>query len=388
MNKQRMIKGVAVLLLVMFSLMSFHIVDARKLKDDIKKEDLKKVAIAAVVLAPLAAPKAKEKPKPPKAEVPKVEIPGMEKPKPPESKKEVKEAKKAEKEKAAAQVEAAALSFEEVKAMAVAGDMQAQYILGYAYYTGQQIEESDQEALVWWNKAARQGHREADVYMGLSFAEGFGGSLLSEDEGIRRYKRAEKSGSAFAEVLLGIYDYRADTVENKLAAMERFRSAADKANPQAKIFLEAILKKGLDAKQDFGKDLDWKKEAKKTPLLELYTQAGINAFKGQIVEQNFEEAVAWWEISVSCEDTKAQALLGTAYYTGRGIGKDYETAIALLKVAAAKGEPLAQYTLGKAYLEANGVKKNKELAAQLLRAAGNAGIEEAKKLADKLEGRA
>lgn len=386
MSKKRSLKGVAILLLVMFSFASFPIVDARKKKEDLSKDDLKKVAIAAVVLAPLAAPK--KKPKPPKPEAPKVEIPGVEKPKPPENKKEVKEAKKAEKEKAANAAEAADLAFEEVKSMAEAGDMQAQYILGYAYYTGQQIEESDQEAIVWWNKAARQGHREADAYMGLAFAEGFGGSLSSEDEAIRRYKRAEKSGSAFAEVLLGIHGYQKETAEDKLVAMERFRSAASKGNPQAKIFLDAILKKGLDAKLDFGKDLEWKKEAKKTSLLALYTQAGINAFKGQIVEQNYEEAVAWWEISVECEDMKAEALLGTAYYTGRGIGKDYETAIELLKIAAAKGEPLAEYTLGKAYLEANGVKKNKDLAAKLFRAAGNAGIEEAKKMADKLEGRA
>lgn len=378
MNKKWILKCITSLVFVLFLLTSLPIADAGR-----KKDDLKTAAVAAVVLTPLTTQK--EKSKPPKTEVPKVEIPGMEKPKPPENK---KEAKKAEKEKAAAQAEAVALSFEKITAMAAAGDMQAQYILGYAYYTGQQVEESNEQAIFWWQKANKLGHREADAYIGLSFAEGFGGSLLNQGEAVRRYKRATANGSPFAELLLGIYDYQTDTAESKLSAIQHFRTASEKGNPIATTLLEIILKKGIDAKQDFGSNIDWKKEAKKTPLIELYTQAGINAFKGQITRQSYEEAVKWWELSTSMGDEKARALLGTAYYTGRGIGQDYTKAIEYLKAAAAQGEALAEYALGKAYYEGNGVRKNNEKARELFRAAGNQGIAEAKKMADKLEGRA
>lgn len=376
-------RSIATILILLLCLTSFHTAIAK-----VKKEDLKKVAIAAVVLPVLSPPKAQEKPKAPKApkaEVPKVEIPGLPKEETPKNKKEAKEAQKQKESQAK---DAADETLAIIGEMAAAGDMQAQYILGYAYYTGQEVEESNEQALVWWQKANKQGHREADAYIGLSFAEGFGGSLQNQDEAVRRYKRAAASGSPFAELLLGIYDYQFDTAESKLSGAAHFRAAADKGNPMAKAFLEIIFKKGIDAKQDFGRNIDWKKEAKKLPLLELYTQAGINAFKGQIAEQSYEAAVKWWELSTAMGDEKARALLGTAYYTGRGIGQDYTKAIELLKLAAAKGEPLAEYTLGKAYYEGNGVQKNNDKARELFRAAGSRGIAESKKMADKLEGRA
>lgn len=373
---------IAMILIFMICLTSFHNAIAK-----VKKEDLKKGAMAAAILSAMSPTKAEEKPKAPKApkaEAPKVEIPGLPKEEAPKNKKEAKEAQKQKEIKAK---DAADEALAMVGQMAEAEDIQAQYILGHAYYTGQQVEESNEQALVWWQKANKQGHREADVYIGLSFAEGFGGSLKNQDEAVRRYKRAAENGSPFAELLLGIFDYQTDTAESKLSGMGHFRTAAEKGNPMAKVFLEVIFKKGIDAKQDFGRNIDWKKEAKKIPLLDLYTQAGINAFKGQIAEQSYEEAVKWWELGTAMGDEKAQALLGTAYYTGRGIGQDYAKAIELLKLAAAKGEPLAEYTLGKAYYEGNGVQKNSGKARELFRAAGSRGIVEAKKMADKLEDR-
>jgi TPR repeat protein len=221
--------------------------------------------------------------------------------------------------------------------------------------------------------------------VGLAYAQGFGGRPKSPAEAERRYLRAEQDGSALASVLLGIDGYKTNMPADKAAAVKRFRTAAQQGNPQAKDFLQKIGQKGTDAKLNFGENLDWKKEAEKTPLTELYTQAGINAFWGRLVAQDYAVAVRWWQLAASQDYAAAQALLGTAYYTGRGVEQDEKTAVALFKTAAAQNEPLAQYMLGKAYLTGNVVQKNKELALKLFRAAGAAGIADAQQQADRLE---
>ncbi|MCC5463800.1 tetratricopeptide repeat protein [Pelosinus baikalensis] len=347
----------------------------------ISQDDVKKIAVAGTAVAAVEKMKAKAKP-PAVPKTPQVDIPGASPEKPAVNK---KEAKKAAREKADAAKQAADEAFGQVEAMAKAGDIQAQYILGIAYYTGRQVDTDDKAAVEWWRRASISGHPDAGAYVGLAYAEGFGGRPKNPAEAERRYLRAEQDGSALARVLLGIDGYKTNMPADKAAAVKRFRTAAQQGNPQAKDFLQKIGQKGTDTKLDFGENLDWKKEAEKTPLTELYTQAGTNAFWGRLVAQDYAAAVRWWQLAASQDYAAAQALLGTAYYTGRGVEQDEKTAIALFKTAAAQNEPLAQYMLGKAYLAGNVVQKNKELALKLFRAAGAAGIADAQQQADRLE---
>ncbi|HML32135.1 tetratricopeptide repeat protein [Sporomusa sphaeroides] len=348
------------------------------------KNDIKQIAIIGAAAA--AAEKMKPKAKPPQKApaAPKVEIPGVPEEKPAANK---KEAKKAAKEKAEAAKQAGDETFQTIAAMAKAGDVQAQYILGLAYYTGQQVKPDEKAAVEWWRQADIGGHPEAGAYVGLAYAQGLGDTLTNQEEAERRYLRAAKNGSALANVLLGIDSYNKNTPADKEKAIERFRTALQQGNPQAKAFLELITRRGTDARLNFGTNLDWNKEAKKTPLTDLYTQAGTNAFWGRIVEQDYTAAVSWWELAAKEDNATAEALLGTAYYTGRGVEQDEKKAVELFKTAAAQNEPLAQYMLGKAYLAGNVVQKNKELALKLFRAAGEAGIKDARRQADELEKR-
>lgn len=348
--------------------------------ETVSRDDVKKIAVVSA--AAEAAGKMKSKVKPPAApQTPKVDIPGAAQEKPANK----KAAKKAAKEKAEAASQAADEAFEQVAAMAEAGDIQAQYILGIAYYTGRQVEMDESAAVEWWRRASIGGHPEAAAYVGLAYAEGFGGMPQNRAEAERRYQRAEQDGSALANVLLGIDGYRKNTPADKAVAIARFRTAEKQGNPQAKGFLQMIERKGTDARLDFGEKLDWKKEAGKTSLTDLYTQAGTNAFRGNIVRQDYAAAAGWWELAAKADNAAAQALLGTAYYTGRGVEQDEKKAVELFKTAAARNEPLAQYMLGKAYLAGSVVQKNKELALKLFRAAGEAGIADAKRQADRLE---
>ena len=46
------------------------------------------------------------------------------------------------------------------------GHPQAQYLLGYAYYRGDGVEQDDEVAARWYSKAAEQGHADAQKALG------------------------------------------------------------------------------------------------------------------------------------------------------------------------------------------------------------------------------
>ena len=53
--------------------------------------------------------------------------------------------------------------FQLVFPLAVAGNAQAQYTLGYLYHHGLGVEKSDRQAMNWIQRAAAQGHKKAQA---------------------------------------------------------------------------------------------------------------------------------------------------------------------------------------------------------------------------------
>lgn len=228
---------------------------------------------------------------------PNINLPGMVKVDLPRTKEEAKmmkgQQKEAVKEEKALQEAQEKEAFTKLENMADAGEVQSMYILAHAYYTGQQVEENDTLAVNWWKKAADALYPDADAWIGLSFAEGFGGSPQNQVSADRRYERAVERGSSYGAIILGIEKYRKNDIDNKNEAISLFEKARDQGNPLAEQFLKSIREKGTDTNQDFRNKIDWKKEMKKIPLDEMYYIAGINAYTGNIVQKDNSVAVRW-----------------------------------------------------------------------------------------------
>ena len=231
---------------------------------------------------------------------PNINLPGIkvDLPKTKEEAKMMKEQQKeAAKEEKALQEAQKKEAFTKLENMANAGEVQSMYILAHAYYTGQQVEENDTLAVNWWKKAADALYPDADAWIGLSFAEGFGGSPQNQVSADRRYERAVERGSSYGAIILGIEKYRKNDIDNKNEAIFLFEKARSQGNPLAEQFLKSIREKGTDTNQDFRNRIDWKKEMKKIPLDEMYYIAGINAYTGNIVQKDNSVAVRWWELA-------------------------------------------------------------------------------------------
>lgn len=95
---------------------------------------------------------------------------------------------------------------------AMAGNVNAQHELGFAYYTGQScLPKSRVEAAVWFKKAALQGHTDAMFYYGHCLRDGQG---VPEDKVLASYWYAEaaRRGHTNARMSLVILEKSGDFV--------------------------------------------------------------------------------------------------------------------------------------------------------------------------------
>ncbi len=82
------------------------------------------------------------------------------------------------------------------------------------------------------------------------------------------------------------------------------------------------------------------------------------------VEQNFGEAVRWYEKLAKQGDVRAQTTMGLMYSRGYGVKKDAQAAHRWWNFAAAQNDPGAQYNLGLSFANGDGVAQDYERAVQ------------------------
>ena len=76
------------------------------------------------------------------------------------------------------------------------------------------------------------------------------------------------------------------------------------------------------------------------------------------MEQNFKEAVKWYQKAAFQGDAVGQFDLGGMYQRGRGVEQDSKEAVKWYQKAAFQGQATAQYALGFIYANGEGVEQN------------------------------
>lgn len=80
------------------------------------------------------------------------------------------------------------------------------------------------------------------------------------------------------------------------------------------------------------------------------------------IDEEFDQAVAWYRKAAEQGYGDAQLELGNCYDAGEGVAQDYKQAAQWYQKAADQGNHLAQYWLADCYKEGKGVKKDKKVA--------------------------
>jgi hypothetical protein len=91
----------------------------------------------------------------------------------------------------------------DLQKQARAGDVGAQYLLGFMYAEGQGVAKDPQEALRWYTKAANQGHVDAQLTVAMIYAEGQGVEK-NQQKAVEWYTKAAEQGNASVQVILAM----------------------------------------------------------------------------------------------------------------------------------------------------------------------------------------
>ena len=165
------------------------------------------------------------------------------------------------------------------------GDRESQYSLGRIFYPGRNIREEIAAAL-WLEKAAKQGHKDAQYFTAVCYEKGRG---VSKNIGrsIEYYKKAALNGNDMAQLRLADYYLYGKTVKKDVR--------------------EALKWYSMTGEELTDKDL---------------LSIGICFEAGDGISVDKEKAVEYYRKSAEKGNTIAQYRLGLCYENGIGVGKN------------------------------------------------------------------
>ncbi len=255
-------------------------------------------------------------------------------------------------------VKAAALSVDELRTQARAGQVAAQVEWASRLRAGQGVAKDEGEALHWFTEAAMKGHVEAQFALAQMFAE------LGQDPQSPLLARLALSAS-----------------QSQRDAAGWFRRAAEQGHVQAQYERGRMLAEGRGVVRNQREAVEWYTQAAEQGLADAQQALGFMLVNGGIgvtrdvpeglrwlyaaAQQGQPLAISWYRQGAESGYPPAQYTLGLLHAKGQGVAKDDQAALSWYRKAAEQGWPDAQYALGRRLEVGEGVPKDEQAAAAL-----------------------
>jgi len=294
------------------------------------------------------------------------------------------------------------------------GNMQTQFKLGKAYYSGENIEQNCKRAWKLWLQLANQGHVEAQFELGreryhnsknlnhylkavkwlcqaanqkhvgaqfyLGEAYYYGrGVTLNYAQALKQYQQAnEKLKKQFDEEPDDKFEYDnyiIEEIEKRLeynhsnqikevnttqyyAKVVKWSELANQGNIEAKYHLGVAFDNGEGVFENSLRAFELLHEAAEMEHPKAQVCLSILYYKGKIASDGYSNAMYWWHQAAQQNNDDALFQIGFAYYRkknekGELVQSNLKQAINWWKKAADKGQRDAQYHLGKHYYDNN-----------------------------------
>ena len=215
-----------------------------------------------------------------------------------------------------------------VRVMATLGDADEQIRLAWMYEHGLGVEKNYGQALMWYRRAAEQGHSHAQNNLASMYANG---------RGVERNYPQAAAWSRKAAAL--------DQVWLELMYVTWYRKAAEEGLANAQNNLAWMYVNGRGVERNYGQAIEWIRKAAEQGLARAQNNLGWMYTTGRGVERNYRQAAEWSRKAAAQGNAQAQYRLGTMYANGRGVERDYEQAVMWFRKAAAQGNSYAEEAL-------------------------------------------
>ncbi len=225
------------------------------------------------------------------------------------------------------------------KRLAAEGESQANYLLGFMYYTVEEIKDN-QKALEYTHRAAEADHLGAQCVLGKLYVKGV---IVDKDmtKAAEWMEKAAAQGEAEALFILAA------------SCLEDFG-------------IGAISEYAIDYERDENRGIELLQQAAHAGSADALFSLYKCYHQGKYLEQDDDLAFLMLNQSAQIEITPEKArLMGDAYRDGKGVSQDYKRAVACYEWAIANGDIPALGSLGLMYQAGEGVEEDQEKANSL-----------------------
>lgn len=260
------------------------------------------------------------------------------------------------------------------KHQAETGDAASQHRLGRIYTL---IEKDDQQAAVYYGKAALQGYVSSLNSLGVAYKEGKGVDK-NEIKAVIFFKAAIDQGSvdakpnkdtidlgsvAAAKLNLGsCYEDGIGVLKDAKEAIIYYQEAAEWGYAPAQENLGRCYEFGIGVIKDVRIAFLWYKLAAEQGESSAQCAVG-NCYRNEIgIQKDLHQAFIWYQKAARQEDPEGQYKLAHCYHYGIGIKKDVNKAFLGYQKAAEQKYSLAQSCLGDCYRDGIGTEKDEKQA--------------------------
>ncbi len=251
-------------------------------------------------------------------------------------------------------------------------DDKLQYRLGQMLYQGIGTEGDEEEAVRYWQQAAKLGNVNAQYALGKFWLDTGTGDVHQAAEWL---EKASDAGNTSAQYVLAKLYLEGRLGEKDVEkAGKLFQKAAEQGNGFAAYRLGRLYLEGEEIPKDMVAAVWWLTEAAEQELPFAQYTLGCLYLKGEEIPRDMAKAVAWLQKAALQGNEYVQYRLGSLYLLGEDVPQDLEEAIRWLELSADQGNQYAQYTLGKLFLYSQpGMPRDKEKAVLFLEASAAQG---------------
>lgn len=289
---------------------------------------------------------------------------------------------------------------------------QAYYYIGYMYEEGLGITKDDQQAFIWYKKAAEKGNIKAQVRLAKVYEDGRGtnidlhkafiwnkiaaglgndiaqynlGCLYEQGKGIDKdpnkalywYNQSANQGNNHAIVAKSRLESNNNIdlgTEKDRNIAESLLKKAEEGDADAQYEIACMYSEGRGVPSDSKKALYWyTKSASQGNIMAQYSLGTIY----EELYNNVNTAIEWYRKAAEQGETNSQTSLGDIYFYGINVTKNFTEALKWYKKAAEQEDNYGQFRLGLMYQNGFGIPKDLAEAKRWYEKAANQGSQEA-----------
>lgn len=207
-------------------------------------------------------------------------------------------------------------TFKEYIKAAKKGNADAQWMIGYLYSKGEDVEKDEKKAVYWWRKAAEQGHAQSQLNLGRAYAVGKG-VTMDPSQAVYWYRKSADQGNETALFVLALF-YMTDKGGHKdySQAVYWFRKTIEKGNTdsqaEAQYWMGVCYSNGWGVEKNETQGFNWFRKAADQGHAAVQLCVGYGYCEGKGVLKDLSQAVYWLQKSLDNGETKANTYLAVA----------------------------------------------------------------------------